>query len=216
MLDQSMSHVTAAIAGLITGVTRILTGAQARWVGCAPAATPRIYFSNHASHADFVLIWASLPPELGARTRPVAGADYWEQGPVRRFLIHEVLRGVLVNRTKGSAAQDPIDIMAAALAQGDSLILFPEGTRNTTDAPLLPFRSGLFRLAERCPDLELVPVWMENLGRFLPKGEIVPVPLLCSINFGTPLRINPSETKEDFLGRARHALLDLATSVRPR
>ena len=211
-----MSHVTRAIAGLITGFTRTLTGAQARWIGCAPASHQRIYFSNHSSHADFILIWASLPPELRLRTRPVAGADYWDKGAVRRFLIHEVLRGVLVDRTAKSRPQDPIDIMAAALAQRDSLILFPEGTRNTTDAQLLPFRSGLFRLASRCMEVELVPVWMENLGRFLPKGEIVPVPLLCSINFGTPIHVEANETKDAFLDRAREALLDLAASVRPR
>ena len=211
-----MSYLTDAIAGVITGFTRVLTGAQARWIGCAPAATQRVYFSNHASHADFVLIWASLPQALRIRTRPVAGADYWEKGAVRRFLIHDVLRGVLVDRIARDATHDPIDIMASALTQGDSLILFPEGTRNTTDELLLSFRSGIFRLAGRCPDVELVPVWMENLGRFLPKGEIVPVPLLCSINFGTPIHLEPGETRSDFLDRARQVLLDLAASVRPR
>lgn len=211
-----MSRLTNAIAGLITAFTRTLTGAQPRWIGCAPAATQRIYFSNHASHADFVLIWASLPHALRVRTRPVAGADYWGKGAVRRFLIHEVLRGVLIDRTAKNTPQDPIDTMAAALAQADSLILFPEGTRNTTDAPLLPFRSGLFHLASRCPDVELVPVWMENLGRFLPKGEIVPAPLLCSISFGTPIRLEADEMKADFLDRARRTLLELAASVRPR
>jgi 1-acyl-sn-glycerol-3-phosphate acyltransferase len=99
--------------------------------------------------------------------------------------------------------------------RGDSLILFPEGTRNTTDEQLLPIKSGIYHLAQKCPQIDLVPVWMENLGRLLPKGEIVPVPLLCSISFGTPLRLQPGEDKETFLGRVRESLLATMRDARP-
>ena len=204
------------IASIITGFTRLITGAQARWIGCAPTPTQRIYFGNHASHADFVLIWSSLPPGMRRKVRPVAGADYWEKGPIRRYLIHEVLNGVLIDRGGKSASdEDPIAIMTAALDAGDSLILFPEGTRNTTEEPLLPFKSGLYRVARERPQVEMVPVWMENQGRVLPKGETIPVPLLCSINFGAPLRLEEGEAKGAFLERAHAALLGLAQSVKP-
>jgi 1-acyl-sn-glycerol-3-phosphate acyltransferase len=200
--------IAGVLAWSLTCFTRIVTGAQARWLGCAPLPVQRIYFGNHSSHADFALIWSSLPPALRRITRPVAGADYWEAGAIRRFFIHEVLRGVLIDRTRGAQSRDPIDLMAQSLAAGDSLILFPEGTRNTTDEVLLPFKSGLFHLASRCPAVELVPVWMDNLGRLLPKGEFIPVPLLCSITFGLPLRLAAGEAKDTFLARARQALLD--------
>ena len=209
-----MKLLHALIASSITAFTRLITGAQARWLGCAPALVQRIYFANHSSHADFVLIWASLPPALRHRTRPVAGADYWENGALRRFIIHKVLQGVLVDRVRRENAPSPVDTLVSALGTGCSLIFFPEGTRNTTDEVLLPFRSGLYHVACRCPDVELVPVWMENLGRVLPKGEIVPVPLLCSINFGAPIRLERGEDKDVFLGRARTALLDLAKALR--
>jgi 1-acyl-sn-glycerol-3-phosphate acyltransferase len=207
--------LSSAIAGVLTGFTRFITGAQARWIGCAPLAERRVYYGNHASHADFVLIWASLPPPMRRVTRPVAGADYWEKGAIRRYLIHEVLNGVLIDRERVSASSDPVGQMAAALEAGDSLIVFPEGTRNTTEEPLLPFKSGIYHLARRCPDVDFIPVWMENQGRVLPKGETVPVPMLCSINFGEPIRIAQGDEKAAFLQRTREALLALAASVKP-
>jgi len=211
-----MKFADRALGALITGFTRAVTGAQARWIGCAPAATQRIYFANHNSHADFALIWASLPLPLRLRTRPVAGADYWANGRLRSYIIHNVLRGVLIERAGHERSADPIDIIVEALANGDSLIVFPEGTRNTTEEILLPFKSGIYRVAVRRPDVEFVPVWMENLGRVLPKGEVIPVPLLCSINFGEPFKLRSGEGKDLFVERARQALLQLGTAVRPQ
>jgi len=209
-----MSALSDALAGGLVGFTRLVTGARARWVGCEPSPAQRIYFGNHASHADFALIWSSLPRDLRARTRPVAGADYWEKSRLRRYVIHRVLRGVLIERSGQARERDPIEIILGALELGDSLIVFPEGTRNTTDEVLLPFKSGIYRVACRRPDIPLVPVWMENLGRVLPKGDFIPVPLLCSVNFGAPMQLQSGEDKAAFLGRARQALLDLAAGMR--
>jgi 1-acyl-sn-glycerol-3-phosphate acyltransferase len=205
-----MSTLTdRALARLLCGFARALTGARSVWLGCAPAATQRIYYANHGSHGDFVLLWASLPADLRERTRPVAGADYWERGALRRHVARRVLNAVLIDRDRTTRQADPIDVMAQVLAGGDSLIVFPEGTRNTTDAPLLPFKSGLYRLAQRAPDVELVPVWIENTRRVMPKGAFLPVPLLCTLVFGAPLHVLPDEAKDAFLERARAALLSL-------
>lgn len=188
---------------------RMLTGARSLWLGCAPQKTKRIYFANHSSHGDFVLLWASLPPELRASTRPVAGADYWLSSPVRRFVINRVFRGVLVDRERSDPSCNPLQPMLDALDEGHSLILFPEGTRNLEDG-LLPFKGGLYRLGLARPDVELVPVWIANLNRVMPKGRALPLPLLCTVSFGTPLSINEQEGKDAFLERARKALLALA------
>jgi 1-acyl-sn-glycerol-3-phosphate acyltransferase len=196
-------------ARALCSFARILTGARALWKGCAPTLDQRIYYGNHTSHGDFVLIWASLPDPLRARTRPVAGADYWETSKLRRWLIHDVLNGVVIERTRTEGKPDAVQQMIDSLDKGDSLILFPEGTRNVSDEILLPFKRGICLVASAKPGVECVPVWIENLNRVMPKGEFVPIPLLCTLTFGAPLKIAPGEGKEAFLERTRSALLAL-------
>ncbi|HEX2892189.1 lysophospholipid acyltransferase family protein [Vineibacter terrae] len=196
-------------ARVITVFARLVTGVRTNWLGCQPEPVQRIYFANHSSHGDFVLIWTSLPPGLRAITRPVAGADYWQQSALRRFIGQRVFRAVAIPR--GGDARQAQDLMCAALDGGASLIVFPEGTRNTGDEILLPFRSGLYWLAQARPDIECVPVWIANISRVLPKGEILPIPLLCTLTFGTPLKVAQDEDKTAFIARARSALLALAS-----
>ncbi|CAK0780795.1 Acyltransferase [Gammaproteobacteria bacterium] len=203
-----MMNAEQWMASILCGFARLLTGVRAIWLGCVPENRPRIYFANHSSHGDFLLIWSVLPPELRRRTRPVAAADYWQKGALRRYLAQRVFRGVLVDRTVKHFHANPLEAMDQALQSGNSLILFPEGTRNL-DRGLLAFKSGLYHLAKAHPEVELVPVWIENLGRAMPKGSIIPVPLLCSLTFGQPLTFEQSENKVAFLSRTRHALLAL-------
>jgi len=186
-------------------LVRILTGVVAQWKGCAPDPTPRVYFANHTSHLDALVIWSSLPPELRETTRPVAARDYWDRNPLRRYLARSVFRAVLIDRNATKGAHASIQAMSDALGRGESLIFFPEGTRGD-GLEIGAFRSGLFHLAQAHPELDLVPVLLQNLNRVLPKGEFLPVPLLGSATFGRPLRLSPDETKPDFLERARLAV----------
>ncbi|MFA7823016.1 MULTISPECIES: lysophospholipid acyltransferase family protein [Gammaproteobacteria] len=201
--------LAALTAFAITSAARLLTGARALWLGSTAQPTQRLYYANHSSHGDFVLLWASLPPELRKRTRPVAGADYWQKPGVRSFLINNVFNGVLVDRERKEGA-NPLQAMLDALDGGDSLIIFPEGTRNLGDEQLLPFKSGLYHLAQARPEVELVPVWIANLNRVMPKGRALPLPLLCTLSFGAALEPIEGEAKDAFLQRARNALLALA------
>ena len=215
-----MSAVKRLIARLfgmsVAGFARALTGVLPDWRGCLPEARQRVYVANHTSHGDFVLIWTVLPHAIRAATRPVAALDYWGGRGLRGFIGREVFNAVLVDRQAGASGQDPVAIVLAAVTAGYSLIFFPEGTRNTTDEVLLPFKSGLYRLAQARPDVEFVPVWIDNVARVMPKGEFFPVPLLCSVTFGAPMTLRGDESKTDFLERARNALLALKPAGQER
>lgn len=276
---------------LLLGIVRLLTGAQARWYGCPPKAEQRIYFANHQSHADLVMIWAALPEELRSITRPIAARDYWANTPVKRWITTEVFNAVYVERaattpsapapsvevpqpaaaepaprtervepsmepllpmslpfadtsvevmnevqgqldlpppapspqpsapepppaaaqpepTPAPPAADPLAPLIEALRSGDSIIIFPEGTRGHTGEPQ-KFKSGLYALATMFPEVVLVPAWIDNVQRVMPKGEIVPVPILCSVTFGAPIRVEEGEERRPFLDRARAAVIAL-------
>jgi 1-acyl-sn-glycerol-3-phosphate acyltransferase len=196
-------------------VARLITGAQGHWQGCAPKAEQRIYFANHQSHLDWVLIWAALPQELRAHTRPIAARDYWTSSRLKHWITREVFNAVYVSRTRAPVDaeqdQDPLEPLVQALSAGDSLVIFPEGTRGHASEPAA-FKSGLYHLAQQFPQVPLVPAWIDNVQRVMPKGEVVPVPLLCTVTFGAPLQLQAGEDKRAFLQRSRAAVL----AQRPR
>ena len=202
--------ITRPVATMIVVFARALTAVRAIWPESGPPMRPCVYFANHSSHGDFILVWAVLPPWMRSRTRPVAGAEYWLATKLKRFIGLDVFNAVLIERDREKRTGDPIARMAEVLDDGASLILFPEGTRNETDQPLLPFKSGLFNLATSRPEIDLVPVWIDNLNRVMPKGEIVPIPLICTVTFGEPLRLLPDESREDYLARTTAALFSLS------
>jgi 1-acyl-sn-glycerol-3-phosphate acyltransferase len=198
-------------AGLF-GLAKLLVGARPDWAGCAPLEKQRIYFANHTSHLDTVVICAALPPRLRMRTHPVAALDYWGKSRLRRFTAIKCLNAVLIDRSRHSD-RDPLEPLEEVLATGESLIIFPEGTRGSEAFPGL-FKAGLFKLALRFPNVELVPVYIENLHRAMPKGVLLPVPLICTLRFGFPLALADNEDKKVFLDRARDAVIELGLPAR--
>ncbi len=200
MLAKMMSY-------FLLGLIRVLTGSQARWYGCPPKAVQRIYFANHQSHADLVMIWAALPKELRAHTRAIAARDYWTKTPFKQWLTTAVFNVIYVSRER-TADEDPLEPLFEALSHGDSIILFPEGTRGFAEEPQ-PFKAGLYNLAAKYPAVELIPAWIDNIQRVIPKGEVVPVPVLCSVTFGAPIKLEDGEERRAFLDRARQAVIVL-------
>ncbi|AOM41720.1 lysophospholipid acyltransferase family protein [Xenorhabdus hominickii] len=205
-----VSLLAKGMGATLLGLCRLLTGVQARWIGCQPSICSRIYYANHSSHLDGLVIWSGLPPMLRPLVHPVAARDYWDKTKLRRYLVHKVFRAVLIDRHGESTSKEAVIApLEAILAENESLIFFPEGTRGDGEQ-INPFKSGLYHLACKYPDAEVVPVYLENLNRALPKGKKLLVPIICSVTFGKPLdKLGEGESKEAFLQRAQSALKEL-------
>jgi 1-acyl-sn-glycerol-3-phosphate acyltransferase len=192
---------------LLTLIARFISGASVRWVESQPDTCQRVYFGNHTSHLDGILVWSALPTGVRRLTRPVAAKDYWTRGWVRRHLA-KVFNAMLIDRTEIKVHHSPVDVMIREMGRVHSIIMFPEGGRSTGEV-VGELKSGLYYLAKKRPELELVPVYINNMNRILPRGEFLPVPLLSSVTFGPPIWLEAGEPKPDFLARAREAVLRL-------
>jgi 1-acyl-sn-glycerol-3-phosphate acyltransferase len=208
LAEATRDTISRAIGRSLVTTARLITVPDIRWNGCKPSATQRIYFANHTSHGDFVVLWGSLPANLRKHTRPVAAGDYWTRGMIRRRLMEGVFHGVLIDREPAGVHRNPLGPILRALDAGESLIFFPEGTRGTGEH-VRPFRCGIYHVARAHPAIELIPVWIDNLNRVLPRGAFLPVPLHCSMTFGTPARLNLGEAKPEFLARLRNSLVEM-------
>lgn len=200
----------SALASLIAWAVRATTSLSVKHVGHSFSGAQRIYFANHVSHLDFVVIWASLPRQLRAKTRPVAAADYWSGG-LRRVLAERVFHAVLVNRPAGGdvhAAKEAVTELVEGMSGGCSLILFPEGTRGS-GANVAAFHGGIAAVCQQIAGVELVPTLIEGTQRVLPKGELFPVPMLCRLTFGPPVYYDAQEPRRLFLDRLRQSLCEL-------
>jgi 1-acyl-sn-glycerol-3-phosphate acyltransferase len=196
-------------------VARTITRKSVRFLERIDDARQRIYYANHTSHLDFILIWSSLPRHVRERTRPVAGRDYWERSRFRRYYVRNVFNAVLIDRqlldrdTVGGAfdrrGREAVEQMLEGLGNEYSLILFPEGTRGSGES-IGQFRSGLFHLCRERPDVELVPVRIHGAHKVLPKGRFVPRPQESDLTFGPAMRLEEGETRTAFIERARAAL----------
>ena len=186
-------------------LAQFLSGASVRWIDSQPDTCQRIYFANHTSHMDAIVIWSVLPRRVRALTRPVAAKDYWAGGPIRRHIANQLFNAILIDRTEIKVHRSPVDLMIREIGDKHSLIVFPEGGRSTT-GEMGEFKSGLYYLCKKRPDLEMIPVHIDNMNRILPRGEVLPVPLLTCISFGPPLWLERGEPKNNFLRRAREAV----------
>lgn len=170
----------------------IFTGLRVHGREHIPDADPFILIANHSSHLDGVSLLALFPVSRLRRIRPVAAADYFERNPLVGWLSRTFFNILPIARRDITAENDPRARMLGTLERGHSLVLFPEGTRGAGDE-MGRFRSGVVFLIQSLPSVPVVPVFLENMGRSLPKGEFLPVPFFCAIRIGAPLHLTGSQ-----------------------
>lgn len=193
----------------VAHIIRLLTGIGELPIEDLPDC-PAIFYSNHSSHLDFLAIWAALPKAIREKTRPVAGKDYWEKDSLRKYLSDRVFHALLIERKNVTRKTNPLEPMLQALDGGGNLIVFPEGTRSP-DGKVGDFKSGVFHVARARPTIPLIPLYLQNMCRILPKGGFLPVPIIGGIKIGTPFYLKDTEKREDFLRRAKEELVRIDT-----
>jgi len=208
MENPSLAMIPPELPQTVLSFTaKLLSGSSVRWINSQPDVCQRVYFANHTSHLDAIVVWSSLPRNVRSVTRPVAAKDYWVRGWIRRYLA-KTFNALLIDRHEIKVHQSPVDLMLREMGDKYSLIVFPEGGRSSGEE-IGEFKSGLYYLCKKRPDLECVPVHIDNLNRVLPRGEFLPVPLLSCVSFGPPIWLEAGEPKADFLKRAREAVCRL-------
>lgn len=198
-------HVVQAAftALLLRPLVALFIGLRVRGREHIPERDPFILIANHSSHLDTAALLSLFPVGRLRRIRPCAAADYFERTRLISLLSRTLFNVLPIHRHGGSGAENPVRSMAAALERGDSLLLFPEGTRGS-DGGMAPFKPGVALLAQQFPDVPVVPVYLSNMGRALPKGEFMPVPLYCEVRIGAPLRLSGS--REEIMQAIREAV----------
>jgi 1-acyl-sn-glycerol-3-phosphate acyltransferase len=193
----------AFFAVVVRPFLAIFIGLRTRGREHLPANDPFILIANHSSHLDTVAVLSLFPLSRLRRIRPCAAADYFERTRLISFLSRTFFNVLPIERTNVHREDHPVQRMREALERGESLLLFPEGTRGASKA-IAPFKSGVARLVEQAEHVPVVPVYLANLGRALPKGEFVPVPFFCEVRIGAPLALAGS--REEILAALRHAI----------
>lgn len=192
---------------IFSGLSRFLSGATSTWYS-QPDTCQRVYYANHTSHLDMLVIWSALPDYVRKVVRPVAAKDYWGSGIFRPYIAKRLFNCILLERQNVKVHNNPVDEMLRQMDSQYSIIIFPEGGRQSSEE-MAEFKSGLYYMCKKRPELELIPIYIDNMNRILPRGTYLPVPLLSHVTFGSPLWLEKNEKKQDFLDRARQAILDL-------
>jgi 1-acyl-sn-glycerol-3-phosphate acyltransferase len=203
----------AMLVAVARPLARFFTGADIVGRERLPVNGPAIVAANHASHVDTLLLLTMFPARTLDRVRPAAAADYFLKGPVMSWFSRNIIGIVPVERKKAGSGEDVLAPLRDALAAGDIVIIFPEGTRGDGEA-MAQLKSGVARLAEAFPEAPVTPAWLQGAGRVLPKGALLPVPMNCTVLVGEALHW--AGQRDAFMEDLRHRLETLKAAAPPQ
>ncbi len=151
-----------------------------------PAKGPAIIAANHNSHLDAVTLVSLWPLTKIHQVRSVAAADYFLANRFMAWFSQTIIGIIPIDRKRKDKDSDPLAPLSEALSRDEILIIFPEGSRGAPEE-LSQFKSGISRLAERHPNVPIIPVFMYGLGKSLPRGTFMLVPFFVDVAIGEPI-----------------------------
>jgi 1-acyl-sn-glycerol-3-phosphate acyltransferase len=208
----ALNHLLRYIwfAGIVRPLVLLAMGVNIRNLDGLYRAAPAIVVANHNSHLDTLVLASLFPLSMLKKIRPVAAADYFLRNRWLAWFSLNIIGIVPIQRRRADDRADPLAGCARAIEHGDILLLFPEGSRGEPEKPAT-FKTGVARLAERFPTVPVIPVFMQGLGKALPRGEWLLVPVICDVVVGEPLY--GSGSRREFMEALEGRMQDLAGRV---
>ena len=192
---------------IVKPIILVIFGVNVRHRERLPASGPAIVIANHNSHLDTLVLLSLFPLKLLPRLRPVAAMDYFLRSKTLAWFSLNIIGIIPIDRDARRRGEDPLVGPEQALEKNDILILFPEGSRGEPEQ-MVTFKKGVAHLAQRCPTVSTTPVFMHGLGKSLPKGSALPVPLFLDVFVGEP--VSWQGDREKYLETLRQSVRDLA------
>ncbi len=176
-----------------------------------PTTGPLVIVANHTSHLDTLVLMSLLPLKTLNKVRPIAAADYFMRNPLLRWFSTYCIDIIPFERKAFKDTDQLFSLCHQCLDQGDILILFPEGTRSSTEVRTFKLKRGIHLLMQKHPNIPVIPIILRGLGRALPKGEALFVPFNCDVIIGDPIPFqSDSETYLTKLEQTYQELLKMA------
>lgn len=144
---------------------------------------PHIYVGNHGSYLDAIAVCISIPQYFSPLGKiemtkiPIFGSIY------KRIVV-------LIDRSSKESREKSVNALKKDIANGQSILIFPEGTMNKTDKPLSEFYDGAFRIAIET-QTPLMPFVMLKNRELLPRiNPLKAKPGIITTIFITPIAVN--------------------------
>jgi 1-acyl-sn-glycerol-3-phosphate acyltransferase len=190
-------------------IALIVLGLNVRHRERLPQCGPAIVAANHNSHLDTLVLLSLFPLRLLPKLRPVAAADYFTVNPLLAWFSLNVI-GILPIKREAKGGADPLKPCEVALARGEILVLFPEGSRGEPEV-MGRFKRGIAVLAARQPAVPVMPIFLHGLGKALPKDDPILVPFFCDVFVGEAM--HGGEDQMVFMAELEHRMRGLAAEL---